>query len=358
MKDKGKTVGGGLLVFFIGILLLWWNEGNNVRNLRSVSEGLKNYKDVKSTKVDSKNDGKLVATSGKITFESPAVDSEFNITSKSAVLRRSVEMYQWQEKCESDDDNKKTCTYKKVWSDEIIDSSEFEKEGHENPTTKPYDSEKYYGEDIKLGAFEMTKNLLEKLSTKKQIKDLSEEVATSHGMSVDKAYYTNVTEDGPKVGDLRISFYENDSEYVSVLAMQSDSHFKVYKTKKGKNFFNLYEEEYNGSDMFQIISKQNNFGKWALRVVGILCVIMGVGSLFNPLQKLADKVPVLGSIVGVATGTVSFVLGLAISLIVIAIAWFRFRPLISIGLIAIVVGLFIYLKMNGKTLPSKEKTKK
>lgn len=348
MNNKKGAFGGGLAIFLLGICLLWWNEGNAVSNLRSVNEGLKNYKDVKSTKVNPKNDGKLIATSGKITFSSGASDTEFNIESNSAALKRKVEMYQWEEECSSSEDDKKNCTYKKVWSEDIIDSSEFEKEGHDNPSSRLYDSERFYADDVKLGAFELTSNLLDKLSTKKQIKNLSEDSANSHNMHIDKTYYTNVSEEGAKIGDIRISFYENDAEYVSVLAMQSDSHFKIYKTKKGKNFFNLYEEEYNGNDMFQMITKQNNFGKWFMRIVGVLCVIMGVGSLFNPLQKLTDKIPVLGSIVGTATGAVSFVIGLAISLIVIALAWFRFRPILSIVLILIVIGLIAYLKLNPK----------
>ena len=95
MKKKGGSIAGGFLVLLLGIGLLWWNEGNNVSNLRSVSEGLKNYVDVSSTEVDNENEGKLVATSGKITFNLPASDSEFEITSNSAVLMRKAEMYQW-----------------------------------------------------------------------------------------------------------------------------------------------------------------------------------------------------------------------------------------------------------------------
>ena len=166
---KNNSIGGGLAIFLIGIALLWWNEGNAVKNIRSVSEGLKNYKDVKSTEVDSKNDGKLIATSGKLNFTVAASDEEFEIKSESAALKRTVEMYQWQEECTNEDDSK-NCTYKKVWSEDLIDSSEFERSGYQNPSSMPYDSEKFYAEDVKLGAFELTNNLLEKLSTKKQIK--------------------------------------------------------------------------------------------------------------------------------------------------------------------------------------------
>ena len=111
--------------------------------------------------------------------------------------------------------------------------------------------------------------------------------------------------------------------------------------------------------MFQIISKQNNFGKWFFRIIGTLLTILGISSLFSPIQKLADKVPVIRNITSMATGTVSFVLGLSISFIVIAIAWFRFRPMLSIILIVIVVLLIVFLKLqsNGNVkLPKKEET--
>ena len=65
----------------------------------------------------------------------------------------------------------------------------------------------------------------------------------------------------------------------------------------------------------------------------------------------ADKIPVLGSIVNFSTSLISTVLGLAISLLVIAVAWFRFRPVLSIVLLVIVVGLFVFLKVYKGKLP-------
>ena len=58
--------------------------------------------------------------------------------------------------------------------------------------------------------------------------------------------------------------------------------------------------------------------------------------------------PVLGKIVGGATSVVSTVLGLAISLVVIALAWFRFRPIISLILIVVVAALVFFLKYYKK----------
>ena len=348
--NKGNGILGGIIILLVGIGLLWWNEGNNVSNLQSIKEGYKNYTDVSSKKVDTKYDGKLVATHGKLIVNGEISDDEFGVKTTSAVLKRTVEMYQWEEECENDN-----CTYKKVWSDRIIDSEDFDKEGHENPNIMPYDSETFTSENAYLGAYNLPEELLKRLPAEHKIKDLNHETATSLSMTIDGRYYTNVnSEEGPKIGDVRVSFYDNNSKNVSVLAMQTDDSFKVYKAKKGKDLFRIYEGTYDGHDILTMISKQNNFMKWLWRIVGTLLVISGVAGLFGPITNLTNKVPILGNIVGFATSTVSSVLGLAISLLVIAIAWFRFRPIVSIILIIIIIALIVGLKF----MPKKEEVKK
>ena len=84
------------------------------------------------------------------------------------------------------------------------------------------------------------------------------------------------------------------------------------------------------------------------RVVGILLVIFGISAIVSPITNLLGKIPLLGSIANGAIGLVSFALGLAISLIVIAVAWFRYRPILSIILIVAVVGLIIFAKTFSK----------
>ena len=344
---KGNSIVGGLILLIAGIGLLWWNEGNNVKNIQSVKEGLENYADIKCEKVDQKFDGKLVATNGELKTEGIAIDYEFDIRTESPVLYRKVEMYQWKEECE-DNDN---CTYTKVWSEDVIDSSNFIKEGHGNPGTKTWESDTFINSRTLLGAFLLPDELIKKLPMDHRISDLKEITAAGHGLTVADNYFTNVKEGKPEVGNVRISFYDNNSKKVSVLAEQIDDSFKVYTTKSGKTFFNIYDGTYNGNDMFTMITKQNNFMKWLWRIVGTLICIGSISSLFNPLTLIMNKIPILGSIVNGATGLISFVLGLSISLIVIAIAWFRFRPLLSIILIIIVVALIIGLKMYSKNKP-------
>ena len=68
-----------------------------------------------------------------------------------------------------------------------------------------------------------------------------------------------------------------------------------------------------------------------------------------PLAVVADVLPIAGSIVGIGTGIVSFLLSAPLSLITIAVAWVFYRPLIGIPLL-ILAGLgitFLIMKIMG-----------
>ena len=356
MKKNSKAGGivGGLIILIVGIGLLWYNEGRTVKTAQAIGEAKKNYIQVKSDKVDSKNEGKLIATNGKVDLSesNELIDEIFGVKAKSAKLQRTVEMFQWTEECTTDENDHENCTYKKEWKDELVDSSEFREGGHTNPSSMPYESEEYLADNVKVGSFTLTKELQSRLSTKKTIGNdlLKEQFANRvEGLRVDSKYLTNVAEGGtPEIGNIRVSFGYNDADSLSILAVQTDNSFSAYVAKSGKEVYRIKEGTHTGEVILKDMTDENNFMKWLLRFIGTLMVIGGIGSLFAPIQKLANYVPILGGLVSYATGLVSFVLGLAISLLVIALAWFRFRPVLSIILIVIVVALIVALKVMPK----------
>ena len=260
-------------------------------------------------------------------------------------MKRTVEIYQWSEKCETDDDDNKKCTYEKVWEEGLIDSSEFEQNGHDNPTTVLYESEVYVSNNVRLGAYVLPEDLIQKLSyNKKKDNDdlISEYQNPVEGIVIDGVYLTNV----PEIGDIRISYQYLDSETVSVMAVQSGDTFEAFTSKTGKDVYKIMKGSYTGAQILEGMTKNNNTLKWILRFVGVLLIISAFSSMFSFITNLANKVPILGNIVSGATGLVSAVLGFAVSLIVIAIAWFRFRPILSICLVLVVVILIVCLKTN------------
>ena len=363
MKNNSKKGGGligGLILIAVGVMLLFWNEGRTVSMQSAINEGLKNYKDVSSEQIDPKNEGKLIATTGKLDLSNsaPVKDSTFGITVKGAKLVREVVMYQWIEECTTDDNDQRHCTYSKDWKGDLVDSSEFTNGGHNNPESFQYEDEDFIATNVKVGAFDLPERLLDKLSCNEELNNekLSQMYTTQVGeykLVGDHLTNTKVETD-PQIGDIRIFYrYATDGE-VSLLGVQKGTTLTAFTGKKGSSIYELKRGSYTGKEILNSLTKQNSRVKWIFRIVGTLAVIIGIGSLFAPLELLANKVPVLGKIVSAGTGAVSFVLGLSISLFVIAIAWFRYRPVLSITLLAIIIALLVFLKLKPKKEKSKE----
>lgn len=357
---KGNGILGGLIFLVVGIVILWSNEGRTVKTQSAILEAEKSYIQIKSDKIQSKNDGKLVATKGKIDSDSlnELRDDTFGINVKAVKLRRKVEMYQWEEDCEEDDNGNKNCTYEKVWDSKLLDSSEYTESGHNNPSDMPYESEEYLSDDVKLGSFIIPEELVKKLSydKKKANDDLMNEYNNSkEEIKVDGKYLTNVKENTPEIGDIRISFEYTPAKTVSVMAVQTDDTFEAYTSKKGKDIYLITEGSKTGVQMLESMKSANKYLKWGLRFVGTLLIISSINSILSTITRIMGQIPVLGSIVTSATNIVSSLLGIGISLIIIAVAWFRFRPLLSIALIIVAVLLVVFLKFYKSN--NKEETK-
>ena len=346
---KSGGILGGLILLVVGIGILWSNEGRTVKTQAAIGEATKSYIQVKSDKVDSKNEGKLIATKGKLNIDSASElkDDIFGINVKAVKMKRNVEMYQWEEKC-SKEDEKTKCTYEKVWKDKILDSSEYTESGHTNPSDMLYESEEYIADNVKLGAFTLPNELIKSLKydkTKGNDALTSEYNNSKEEIKVDGKYLTNVKEDGPQIGDIRISYEYTTVKDASVMGVQTDDSFEAYTSKKGKDIYTIVEGNKTGAQILENMTSANKTIKWGLRILGIFLVIGAFSSMFGFITNLANKVPVLGNIVSGATSVVSTILGLGLSLIVIAIAWFRFRPILSIILVVIVVALVVFLKL-------------
>lgn len=355
---KGSGLLGGLILLVAGVAILWSNEGRAVKTQSAISEASKSYIQVKSDTIDSKNEGKLVATKGKLNIDSSdeLKDDIFGIKEKAVKMKRTVEMYQWEEKC-TEEDEKTKCEYSKVWNDSIIDSSEFTESGHTNPSDMLYESEEYIADNVKLGAFTLPNELIGSLKYDKTKGNdaLTQEYNNSkENIKVEGKYLTNVNEE-PQIGDIRISYQYTTVKDASVIAVQTDNTFEAFTSKKGKDIYKIVEGNKTGAQILEDMTQSNKNLKWFLRILGTVLIIAAFSSMFSFITLLANKVPVLGNIVSGATSIVSTILGLGLSLIIIAIAWFRFRPILSIVLIAVVIALIVFLRMYQ---PKKEKGKK
>ena len=152
----------------------------------------------------------------------------------------------------------------------------------------------------------------------------------------------------PQIGDVRVTFQQTPPADVSIIAQVIRNTFEPFTASNGYTFSRLTMGTAGMAKMFEGARSSNNTMAWILRVIGILCAIFGLRMVFRILSVIADVIPILGTIVGAGTGFVAFVLGLAWSLIVIAVAWVRFRPLVAGGLIAVALALLAISYMKGK----------
>lgn len=360
--DKIKNLFSGVLAGFvfiiIGTMLLWSGEKNNVNNIKTVKEVSDKVVNVSSKKVNSKNDGKLVCTNGKIDLSgNEAKDDTFNISVSTPNLKRVVEMYQWQEESETDEDDKTTYTYKKVWSEDIIDSSEFNQSGHDNPEYMKYESENFVADKVSLGAFELTESQKERLTPSKKL-SLEGKTSPVESYTLQNNYFTS-SEDiaNPNIGDIRVSFVYNNWKEATVLAVQNENSFDSFISKAGKKVNRVEEGKKTANEIIEEMKKENKLKKWFVRIIGIVLIIAGFNALVSFITKLASFVPILGDIVNSVLGLIMSLIGIIYSLVIIIIAWFRYRPLLSLGLAAVIavllVAIFMLRKNSSKIKESK-----
>jgi Protein of unknown function (DUF1625). len=360
-NKKGGLLTGvlaGLLMVIIGTVLLWWNEGNNVRNIKTTDEIEKTVVDISPDTDPAEFGGQLVALGGPFTVEDEKVtDGQFNVSHHTAYLRRVVEIYQWEEESHTDDDGGTTYTYKKVWHEGVIDSSNFEG-GHDNSAAEnvPFSSEGFCAEDVTLGKFRLSSTQIEMMETERSLPVSDGDLTLPKGYAVNGKYVTNSAEpSSPQIGDVRISWQYNGWKEVSVLAKLTGTTFTSWTSQVGKPVNRVFSGVRSSGEMLEIMRNEDKLFKWAMRLLGLILIFAGYMSFISPLTKLVGYIPILGNVVNFTFGLIIFLLSLVQSLLVIIIAWFRFRPVLSIFLlvvVAVIGGLVFYIKKKHPTSAS------
>ena len=152
----------------------------------------------------------------------------------------------------------------------------------------------------------------------------------------------------PEVGDVRVTFEKVVPAKVTVMAVVDGDSFKSYKSKNGKRFERLVMGKKSGDEIVDSDKDANSMFTWILRLVGILMVIGGLKGIFGFIETILKVVPFIAGIFGWGVGVICTVVGVVWSLIVIAIAWLFYRPLLAICLLAIAAFLIWVFAFKGK----------
>ena len=324
----------GLILFLASFSLLWCNEGNNAKNVATAAYMNKKAIQIESTQIQDSNDNKLVAVTGSATTDSTLEDVNIKMP-EALVLKRTGEMYQWKEKEHENSDSSKKYEYNKVWSKSKINSDSFHDKQHNNPDF-PIEKMKFYADNAKLGAFDLSIEQIKKIRPEKEIHNLPQ---NSKYSIEDGKYYSGTNIKSPEIGDVLISYsYAPSGTKISLIGKQSSNNITPFNYKNRDNYI-----QYNGSlSKEEIIKKyknQNVVLTMFLRFIGWLIMFIGLKIIISPVERIFGFIPLIG---GISTNISSFIImliSLMLSLITIAIAWFIYRPFISIILIAVSLGI-------------------
>ncbi|MBQ0022094.1 MAG: TMEM43 family protein [Prevotellaceae bacterium] len=401
VKNSFGGVITGIIMFVAGTWLLGWNEGRAVKTAEALKEGAGVAIEMESIKkVDPSFDGELVHATGMAETTDSLYDSQFGVGAISINLEREVEYYQWvehqseqrEDKLGGSEEITTTYTYSKEWVSEPQNSSNFKDPayaGRSNAVLMQLEDQEWTAEHVTFGAYTCPASMISKIGgsekmelsiSDEMLKAINAEIARVLGeqpivttpepevtaadsVAVDSnkvvfndnryenihvsqnQIYLGKSPNSPAVGDVRISYTVIYPHKISIIAQVSGNTFKQYKAKNGKTLMMVHNGVVSMEEMFQSAEDTNEFWTWVLRIFGILLVCGGLKGLFGFLETLLKVVPFLSSIFSFGVGIVTSVIGIVWSLLVIAIAWLFYRPVLAICIL-VGAGVIIFLIVN------------
>lgn len=384
VKQSFKSIATGFTLFLSATAMLWWNEGNSVKTADMLDEAQSVCVVMDNpSKKDASLEGQLICGTAMAVTTDSLIDKDFGIGVNAISVKRNAEYYQWHEtkteetKEMKDGSEKKKITYdyNKGWSPSPINSSKFKKtHGHTNVVLADIDDDVLWAENVSFGAYNLSLSMIHSIDTYEPFKiDLSDGLMRQLDKTIQASYeryyekkevsstdynYVHVNDNqlylglepgSPMIGDVRVSFEKvAPAHEVTVVGVVAGDSFLPFRAKNGYTLEKLVMGKKDMDQFFEDEQTSNTLKTWMLRILGIMMVIGGLKLIFGFVETLLKIVPFLSSIIGWGVGVICTVLGFVWSMIVIAIAWLFYRPILGITLL-VIAGFLIWLfALGGK----------
>ena len=164
----------------------------------------------------------------------------------------------------------------------------------------------------------------------------------------DGEIYIGASPSAPQVGDVRVAFTVVKPHKISLISKVKGDTFQKYVGKNKKEFTRVENGDVSKEEMFAHQESENNMLKWALRILGFIMVFLGLKGVFGFLVTLAKVVPFIANILNFGVNLICGIFAFVWSLLIIAIAWIFYRPLIGIPLLLIIIGTIVFFAIKGK----------
>ena len=381
----------GIILFLVATALLWWNEGRAVHRAQDIKQVAKTAQSIGDiSNANTSLDGQLIHTTGTASTEDILSDDLFGIKTNALAIVRSAEYYQWKENEKHETKDKLggkqeeiiTYTYERDWTADPINSSRFKDPDYQNVNNVIWEIEdmRVIASNVSFGTYTLPELFISDIVSKQSdnvsplmisadnpaLKQLNENVMKALGENVrpeaaqvkDSLAYVHVfgnqvyigfNPSKPSIGDIRLTFEQlAPSCNISLIAVPTNGTFTTFQAKHDANEYELRVGTWTLDQMIKQANDENATLTWILRILGVIIVIAALKMIFGILVTILKLVPFLASIMNLGVSLVCGVLGFVWSLIVIAIAWIFYRPLLGIALLVIAAGLVYWLVIKGK----------
>ncbi len=302
-----------------------------------------------------------------------------------------------------------TYHYEKGWTDTPVQSDKFKEAGHNNFVLAKIESKDLVAQNASFGAYQLPQNFIAQIGGSEaynvtlskdkmdEFEKAVEKCLRQQGIQVDEkevnentitndttansaadstdtmvaeinkpsiteenAEYKYVAVNGntvylgqdpnnPKVGDVKITFrISRQPQVVTVWADVKGNTFGIHTEKNGYTVGGLTTGVSTLQESFQQEESTNTAMAWIFRVIGVILVFFGFKGLFGILATLLKVVPFLANIANVGVNIVCGLLAGIWSLIIIALAWIFYRPVLAIILLLCGIALTFFLIKRSK----------
>ena len=350
----------GFILIIASIALLSYNEHRSINQTLALEEMQEKIIHIESTPYAVQNEGKAVHIQGEVIPKKILEDKEFGIQSHALRLQREVFMYQWEEEEHTNSSNtnntvgQKTYSYDLEWSSQAINSSHFEyEEGHENPQM-PY-NEASFSTDASLGEYTIQSSAMYRFPANDDYNGLDTMPEKVKGFTNHKTFlYKGENPNSPLLGDLKIVYTEASQAVYTLAGKVDEKNIVSYHTENDISLFFVREGLVSAEQIFMEAFNDNKVLTWFLRFAGVFLMFIGFMFILSLLESLGNFIPFMSTILGGISTMLAFTLTLVLSTVVIAVAWFAVRPVLSLVLIGAGLGGGFLLRMVNKKSQKEE----
>ena len=324
------------------------------------------------SEIDPSLHGKLIHACAFADTKDILTDGLFGVSENAIAISRKVEYYQWVEHSTTETRDRigggqetiTTYTYEKDWTSSPVNSRSFSDPAYQSSnfvlTTVEAKTER--AKNVSFGGYKLPPFIVSSISgsipaesklTPEEIGQWEKVIYEKYPTTMQMVHvrgtmvYFGASPSSPNIGDVSVTFSKIMPKDISIIAQVNGSTFEPYIAKNGKTVSSVSMGTVSSEAMFAGKHSANSMLTWILRLVGLFLVIGGLKSMFSILPTLFKVLPFLGKIVGAGVGLVCTVFGAAWSLIIIALGWLWYRPLIGIALLVVAIAGIWFLRKKG-----------